>query len=124
MKILLIDDDRDILDAVTVGFHFGWRESTVVTAMTGGDGLRLFVEHAPDIVVLDLTMPDMNGFEVLREIRRISDVPVIVLTARQTEANHVRGLDLGADDYVTKPFSQRELLARVQAVTLLAKVRG
>jgi DNA-binding response OmpR family regulator len=116
MKVLLIDDDLDILDAVTVGFHFEWRESTVLTATTGGDGLRLFVEHAPDIVVLDLTMPDMNGFEVLREVRRVSDVPVIMLTARQTEANHVRGLDLGADDYITKPFTILTLLARIRAI--------
>jgi two-component system, OmpR family, KDP operon response regulator KdpE len=119
----LIDDDPDILDAVTVGFHFEWRESNVLTATTGGEGLRLFVEHSPDIVVLDLTMPDMNGFEVLREIRRLSDVPVIMLTARQTEANHVRGLDLGADDYVTKPFTILTLLARIRAILRRAESR-
>jgi DNA-binding response OmpR family regulator len=116
MKVLLIDDDPEILDAVTVGFHFEWRDSTVLTATTGDDGLRLFFEHSPDIVVLDLVMPDVNGFEVLREIRRVSDVPVIMLTARQKEANHVRGLDLGADDYVTKPFTILTLLARIRAI--------
>ena len=124
MKILLIDTDPDILDAVTVGFHFEWRDCTVLTAMTGGDGLRLFVEHSPDIVVLDLTMPDMNGFEVLRELRRLSDVPIIMLTARQTEANHVRGLDLGADDYVTKPFAILTLLARIRAILRSAESRA
>jgi two-component system, OmpR family, KDP operon response regulator KdpE len=123
MKVLLIDDDPDILDAVTVGFHFEWRDCTVLTAMTGADGLRLFVEHSPDIVVLDLTMPDMNGFEVLRELRRLSDVPIIMLTARQTEANHVRGLDLGADDYVTKPFTILTLLARIRAILRRAESR-
>jgi DNA-binding response OmpR family regulator len=116
MKVLLIDDDPEILDAVTVGFHFEWRDCTVLTATTGEEGLRLFYEQSPDIVVLDLVMPDVNGFDVLREIRRLSDVPVIMLTARQKEANHVRGLDLGADDYVTKPFTILTLLARIRAI--------
>ena len=116
MKVLLIDDDPEILDAVTVGFHFEWRDCTVLSATTGEEGLRLFFENSPDIIVLDLVMPVMNGFDVLQEIRRVSDVPVIMLTARQREANHVRGLDLGADDYVTKPFTILTLLARIRAI--------
>jgi DNA-binding response OmpR family regulator len=116
MKVLLVDDDEEILDAVTVGFHFEWHDCTVLTATNGQQGLELFFENSPDIVVLDVTMPDVNGFDVLREIRRVSEVPVILLTARQTEANHVRGLDLGADDYVTKPFTILTLLARIRAI--------
>ena len=116
MKVLLIDDDPEILEAVTVGFHFEWHDCLVLSATTGGEGLRLFIDEAPDIVVLDLTMPDVSGFDVLRDIRRMSDVPVIMLTARQNEANHVRGLDLGADDYITKPFTILTLLARIRAV--------
>lgn len=116
MKVLLIDDDPEILDAVTVGFHFEWRDCTVLSATTGEEGLRLFYEHSPDIIVLDLVMPDTNGFDILREIRHVSDVPIIMLTARQREANHVRGLDLGADDYVTKPFTILTLLARIRAI--------
>jgi DNA-binding response OmpR family regulator len=116
MKVLLIDDDPEILDAVTVGFHFEWRDCTVLSATTGEEGLRLFYEHSPDMIVLDLVMPDTNGFDVLREIRRVSDVPLIMLTARQREANHVRGLDLGADDYMTKPFTILTLLARIRAI--------
>jgi two-component system KDP operon response regulator KdpE len=116
VKVLLIDDDPEILDAVTVGLHFEWRDSNVLTATSGEEGLRLFFDESPDIVVLDLVIPDMNGFDILREIRRSSDVPVIILTARQKEANQVRGLDLGADDYVTKPFTILTLLARIRAI--------
>jgi DNA-binding response OmpR family regulator len=116
VKVLLVDDDEEILDAVTVGFRFEWRDCIVLTARNGEEGLRTFFAHAPDIVVLDVVMQDMNGFDVLREIRRVSDVPVIMLTARQAEANHVRGLDLGADEYVIKPFSLLTLLAHIRAV--------
>ena len=116
MKVLLVDDDEEILDAVTVGFNFEWRDCTVLSATNGHEGLKAFFEHSPDIVVLDVTMPDMNGFDLLREVRRVSAVPVIILTARQSEANHVRGLDLGADDYVVKPFTILTLLARIRAI--------
>lgn len=116
MKVLLVDDDEDILDAVTVGFRFEWRDSTVLTARSGALGLQVFFDESPDIVVLDVTLPDMDGFDVLREIRSVSDVPVIILTARQTEVNQVRGLDLGADEYVVKPFSILTLLAQIRAI--------
>jgi DNA-binding response OmpR family regulator len=116
MKVLLVDDDPEIVDALTVGIRFEWRDSTVLAAQNGEEGLRLFFEHTPDIVVLDVVMPTMNGFDVLREVRRVSAVPVIMLTARQAEANHVRGLDLGADDYIMKPFTILTLLARIRAI--------
>jgi two-component system KDP operon response regulator KdpE len=116
MKILLVDDDPEILDVVSVGLHFHWRDSTVLTAQTGAEGLRVFYEEAPDLVVLDVTIPDSTGFELLQEIRRVSDVPVIMLTALQTETSQVRALDLGADDYVVKPFSVMALLARMRSV--------
>lgn len=116
MKILLVDDDPEILDAVSVGLHFHWQDSTVLTAQTGAEALRVFYEEAPDLVVLDVTIPDSTGFELLQEIRRVSDVPIIMLTALQTETNQVRALDLGADDYVVKPFSVMALLARMRSV--------
>jgi DNA-binding response OmpR family regulator len=94
----------------------------VITARNGTEGLELFYKHAPDIVVLDVSMPDRSGFEVLEDLRRVSDVPVVLLTARQSEANQVRGLDLGADDYVTKPFSILALLARIRAILRRADV--
>ena len=123
MKILLIDDDPDTLDAVTVGVRFEWRDSTVLTAQTGETGLKLFHEQSPDVVVLAVGMPGMSGFEVLREIRRLSEVPVIVLTAPQTEGSQVRALNLGADDYVTKPFTILTLLARIRAILRRAESR-
>src|SRR5713226_5949366 len=116
MKILVVDDDPQILDAVTVGFQLQWQDCTVLPATDGDKGLEAFYEHEPDVVVLDVAMPGKNGFEVLQEIRRVSDVPVIMLTARSEEIDRVRGLELGADDYVVKPFSHLALLARVKAV--------
>lgn len=116
MKILVVDDDPHILDALTVGFQLQWQDSTVISAHDGESGLQLFYDHNPDVVVLDVAMPGKNGFEVLQEIRRISDVPVIMLTARGEELDQVRGLELGADDYVVKPFGHLALLARIKAV--------
>lgn len=122
MKILVVDDDPQILDAVTIGFQLQWQDATVIPATDGQTGLQRFYEHDPDVVVLDVTMPNKNGFEVLAEIRRISDVPVIMLTARSEEIDQVRGLEAGADDYVVKPFSHLALLARVKAVLRRAEL--
>src|SRR5207302_5830587 len=88
----------------------------VLSAMSGREALGKLRELLPDLIVLDVMMPEMDGFETLREIRKISNVPVIMLTARGEEDDKVRGLRLGADDYVAKPFSQRELVTRIQAV--------
>jgi DNA-binding response OmpR family regulator len=122
MKILVVDDDTHILDALTVGFQLQWQDSEVIAASDGETGLQRFYETSPDVVVLDVAMPGKNGFEVLREIRRISDVPVIMLTARGEETDQVRGLELGADDYVVKPFSHLALLARIKAVLRRAEM--
>jgi DNA-binding response OmpR family regulator len=122
MKILVVDDDPQILDAVTVGIQLQWQDSTVIPATDGEKGLQAFYEHDPDVVVLDVAMPRKNGFEVLQEIRRVSDVPIIMLTARGEETDQVRGLELGADDYVTKPFSHLALLARIKAVLRRAEL--
>jgi DNA-binding response OmpR family regulator len=122
MKLLVIDDEQQILDALTVGFQFQWQDSTVITASDGDAGLEAFIANEPDVVVLDLAMPGKNGFEVLQEIRRTSDVPVIILTARAEETDQVRGLELGADDYVVKPFSHLTLLARIKAVLRRAEL--
>src|SRR3954452_467014 len=122
MKILVVDDDQQILEAVTVGLQLQWQDSTVFAAGDGEAGLEAFYEHTPDVVVLDVAMPRKNGFEVLQEIRRVSDVPVIMLTARGEDIDQVRGLELGADDYVVKPFSHMALLARVKAVLRRAEL--
>lgn len=122
MKVLVVDDDQAILDAVAVGIQLQWRDAEVLTATDGEAGLRLFYERDPDVVLLDVAMPRKDGFEVLREIRRVSDVPVLMLTARGEEADQVRGLELGADDYVVKPFGHLALLARIRAVLRRAEL--
>src|SRR5215469_9997213 len=115
MKILVVDDDPRICDALEVGMQLQWQDARVLTASDGEAGLELFFSEQPDVVLLDVTMPRMNGFEVLQAIRRVSDVPVIMLTARGEDVDQVRGLELGADDYVAKPFSHLALMARIKA---------
>ncbi|MDQ6674596.1 MAG: response regulator, partial [Chloroflexota bacterium] len=105
MKVLVIDDDARLRDALEIGIQLQWEDSQVLTAADGEVGLNLFFNEEPDIVLLDVTMPRKNGFEVLRSIRQVSDVPVIMLTARGEDVDQVRGLELGADDYIGKPFS-------------------
>ncbi len=122
MKILVVDDDPHILDALTVGLQLQWQDAIVLAASDGDAGLRSFYEHDPDIVLLDVAMPGRNGFEVLQEIRRLSDVPVVMLTARGEEMDQVRGLELGADDYVVKPFGHLALMARMKAVLRRAEL--
>jgi two-component system, OmpR family, KDP operon response regulator KdpE len=116
MKIVVIDDEPDVIESVRLGFTLQWREVDVLGAMTGNAGLDAVEHEFPDIVLLDVGLPDVDGFEVLRQIRAFSDVPVVMLTARDDSMDKVKGLELGADDYVTKPFNHLELMARVKAV--------
>jgi DNA-binding response OmpR family regulator len=116
MKVAIIEDDKGIIDAIGVGFEFRWPEVKVVSAQTGRKGLELVKRELPDIVILDINLPDTPGFNVLREIRRFSAVPVIILTVRSDDADVLKGLESGADDYIIKPFNYLTLLARVKAV--------
>jgi DNA-binding response OmpR family regulator len=116
MRLLLVDDDPEIRTSVRVGFELQWRGVEVLEASTGTEGLRLVEERHPDLVLLDVGLPDVDGFAVLREIRAFSGVPVVMLTARDEPIDTVRGLEAGADDYVAKPFDHLELTARVRAV--------
>lgn len=122
MKILVIDDDPRLREALEVGLQLQWEDSQVFGASDGEAGLEAFFREETDIVLLDVAMPRMNGFEVLKEIRRVSDVPVIMLTARSEDVDQVRGLELGADDYVPKPFSHLALMARIKAVLRRAEM--
>ena len=122
MKVVVIDDSPEIIEVVSLCFQLRWSGANVVSAATGAKGLELIEAESPDLIILDIGLPDMDGFQVLREIRRFSQVPVIMLTVRGEDTDVVRGLELGADDYVTKPFSHIELMARVQAV--LRRVQG
>ncbi len=122
MKILVIDDDPRIREALEVGIQLQWQDAEVLTATDGEAGLELFFSQQPDVILLDVAMPRMNGFEVLHAIRRVSDVPVIMLTARADDVDQVRGLELGADDYIAKPFSHLALMARIRAVLRRAEL--
>jgi two-component system KDP operon response regulator KdpE len=116
VKILVVDDAEDVVESLRLGFALQWRDTDVLGAGTAREALDLVERELPDIVLLDVGLPDDDGFAVLREIRAFSEVPVIMLTARDDAMDKVKGLELGADDYVTKPFNHLELLARVRAV--------
>ena len=116
MRILVVDDEPDVVESVRLGFTLQWRDVEVLGAGTGEQALDVVEEQRPDIVLLDVGLPGVDGFDVLREIRVFSDVPVVMLTARDDAMDKVKGLELGADDYVTKPFNHLELMARVRAV--------
>ena len=116
MKILIVDDDPDVVEAITLSFGLQWPEASVVSAQDGRQATSAFARENPDVVLLDISLPDMDGFEILRRIRERSDVPVLMISARGEEIDKVRGLELGADDYVTKPFGYLELSARIKAV--------
>ena len=116
MKVVIIEDQAEIVEAVSMCFELRWPDVTVLYTGEGIKGLELVEAESPDVVILDLGLPDIDGFEVLRQIHIFSDVPIIVLTVRNQKMDIVRGLELGADDYITKPFDHIEFLARVKAV--------
>src|SRR5438067_8353316 len=114
MKVLLVEDDADLLDLLVYSLR---REGyTVLTAADGPQALRRYDVDEPSIVLLDVNLPKLNGFEVCRRMRQAAETPIIMLTSRDEEEDVLRGLQLGADDYVTKPFSPKQLLARMQTV--------
>lgn len=114
MNILIVDDEPRIRDFVRMNLEL--EHYRVIEAGNGLEALEQVREKLPDLVVLDVMMPEMDGFETLRAIREVSTVPVIMLTVRQSEQDKIRGLDLGADDYIAKPFSPRELSSRIRAL--------
>lgn len=113
-KVLIVDDEPKIVRFITTALRLAGYD--VTTAATGELAIKVAESEKPDLVVLDLGLPDVDGFQVLRELRAYSTLPIIILTARDDERDKVRGLELGADDYLTKPFGIRELEARLQAV--------
>jgi len=114
-RLLVVDDEPQILRALRINLHA--RQYDVVTAGTGRGALDAATEAHPDLVILDLGLPDMDGLEVIRSLRKWTQVPIVILSGRMNSAAKVDALDAGADDYVTKPFSVEELLARIRAVT-------
>ena len=121
MKVLMVDDDPNVVEAVTLALQIRFPEAELVSTHLGQSGIEMVKSEAPDIVILDLGLPDIGGFEVLKQVRSFSNVPIIVLTVWEEETDIVRGLTLGADDYIVKPFSQVELLARLRVQALRHK---
>ncbi len=113
-RILVVDDERRMVGFIRLNLEQDGFE--VIEAFNGSEALNRLRDSLPDLILLDVMMPDIDGFEVLRMMREISQVPVIMLTAKGEEDDKVKGLELGADDYITKPFSPRELVSRVKAV--------
>jgi len=115
MKVLIIDDDKNIIESLKMTFNICWPETVIISTRLGEEGIQMVEEQSPDIAILDLGLPDISGFEVLKKIRQFSNIPIIILTVRGDEPDLVMGLGLGADDYIVKPFKQMEFLARIQA---------
>lgn len=116
LSLLIADDALDVTEVVSFGAHIAWPDCIVHVAATGTAALELFAREAADLVVLDVAMPPPDGFEVCRRIREISQVPILMLTVRDSTLDKVRALEIGADDYLTKPFDHLELLARLRAL--------
>jgi len=117
MKILIIEDDRAIVEAISLTLQLNWPDTILLSTHLGEEGIELFQSENPDAIILDLGLPDISGFEVLKRIRLFSEVPILILTVRSDESDIVKGLEWGADDYVIKPFRQKELLSRIKLIT-------
>ncbi|NRS17283.1 response regulator transcription factor [Brevibacillus sp. HB1.4B] len=114
MKVLVADDDPNVREIIRL--YFEKQQIELISATDGREALEMMVKEQPDVVILDVMMPQVDGFEACREIRKKWDTPIIMLTAKDEEFDRVLGLELGADDYVTKPFSPREIVARIRAI--------
>jgi two-component system KDP operon response regulator KdpE len=116
MKILIIEDDKETVETINLSLKIRWPEARLISSELGKEGAKLVEIESPSVVILDLGLPDVNGFEVLKDIRNFSKVPIIITTVRADESDIVKGLELGADDYIIKPFGQLELLSRINAL--------
>ncbi|HEX5157221.1 MAG TPA: response regulator transcription factor [Ktedonobacterales bacterium] len=116
VKLLIADDSPDIAEVVAFGARMSWPDCIVGTAANGQEALNAFAREQPDLVILDVAMPPPDGFEVCQRIRAVSQVPILMLTVRDATPDKVRAFDLGADDYLAKPFDHSELLARLKAL--------
>jgi two-component system response regulator VicR len=116
MKVLIIEDNAEVVEAVSLCIQIRWPDADISSAYGGLTGVEMVESQTYDVVILDINLPGINGFEVLKRIRSFSDVPVLILTVRGWEEDQVEGLELGADDYIVKPFRPRELVSRVNSV--------
>jgi two-component system, OmpR family, KDP operon response regulator KdpE len=116
VNVLVVEDSKEVVEAISLCFELRWPGSNIVQTSEGEEALELAKRELPDVVILDLVLPGIDGFEVLRQIRKQSNIPVLILSVKGEEMDKVKGLELGADDYIVKPFSPAELLSRVKAV--------
>jgi DNA-binding response OmpR family regulator len=115
-KILIIEDDPEIVESVSLAFRYYWPEAQIISSHSGVKGIEMVKSESPDAVILDLGLPDINGHQVLSQIRLFSAVPIVILTVRSQEEDVVKALEGEANDYVVKPFRQKELLARMRSL--------
>ena len=116
MKILIIEDDADITSMISLSLIMRWPELEILQSITGNDGIKLAEKYQPDMIILDLGLPDIDGFDVLKSVKTFLNIPVLIITVRNDDRYVITGLELGADDYMIKPFNQLVLLARVNAL--------
>ncbi|CAI83521.1 response regulator transcription factor [Dehalococcoides mccartyi] len=115
-KILIIEDDLKTADAFSSIFRLTWPDAEIMVTSNGEQGIQKIEDQQPEIVILDIGLPDISGFDVIREVRRFTDVPIIVITARTDELDVVKALELGANDFISKPPRKMELIARIKAL--------
>ena len=116
MKALVIQDDLKIVELISLGFQAGWPGSKLITTRRGEEGIDLAENQSPDLIILDPELPDVDGFDVLKQIRLFCRIPIVIVTDRTDETSIVKGLEWGADVYISKKFGQMELMARIRAV--------
>jgi len=116
VQVLIIEDSADAAESMALCLQLRWPEASIVTTAEGSKGLKLLESEKYDIAILDINLPDISGFDVLKKLRTSSNIPVIIVTVRGMEDDQAKGLEMGADDYIVKPFKPRDLVARVNAV--------
>lgn len=116
MKLLIIEDVPTIVEAISLVLEQRWPDINIISTAQGERGIKMAQSESPDVIILDLGLPDISGFDVLKRIRLFSDVPILILTVRSAEYDIVKGLEWGADDYMVKPFRNLELLARINGI--------
>ena len=124
MKILIVDDEPDICEIITIAFNLRWPEVEISSVGTGAKALAHVETENPDAIILDILLPDADGFDLCTKLKAKNNAAILILSAKNTEEDKVRGLTLGADDYITKPFNHYELLARLKAVIRRRRSQG
>ena len=114
MKILVVDDAPEIVEVVSICLQLRWGHAEILSAAAGQRGVEITRQAKPDLVILDINLPDISGYQVLEQIRQFSQVPIVMVTVKGKDTDIARGFELGADDYIIKPFSNIELVARVE----------